>query len=242
VKPTQSAKPKSNTPFPGAIPFALIGLISSAIGFFPTFFVRLDEVDFAHLVHGWTMIGWLVLVLVQALLIRSRRYRVHRVLGWSSLALFVAMIVTSCQMVILMLSGKSGLPYELAKFFAYSDIVDTPLMLILFGGAIILRKNRHLHSRLIAATVLVSIVPGLARMFNILIWRSMEGLFTAMHPTYLLILGVLGIAIYVDHRANRLRWPLPLTFVWFSGVYATQWVVVDMAWYEALTRSIGSLA
>lgn len=238
----KKTRKKAPLPFSGAIPMVSIGLIATIIGFLPTFFMRLSKVDTAHLIHGWTMIGWLLLVLTQALLIRSRRHRLHHLLGWSSLALFVAMFSTSWMMVALMLSGKSGLPFDLARFFGYSDIADTPLLLILFISAIIFRKDRHLHSRLIAATVLTSIVPALARMFNILIWQSMEGLYHAMHPTYLLILGVLAAAIYTDYRKQNLRWPLPLTFVWFVCVYATQWPIMHWHWYEVLARHIGSYA
>lgn len=239
-RPRKMRKPAS--PFGGGIPIAVIGLIATVVGFMPTFFVRLSEVDAIHLMHGWTMTAWIVLVLAQSLLIRSRQYKVHRILGWCSLALFVAMVVTSCQVIALMLSGKSGLPFEAAKFFGYSDIVDMPLLLFFFGAAIWWRKDRHLHSRLMAVTVLTSIVPALARMFNILIWRSFEGLYLAMHPTYLLILGTLGFAILADRKAGRLSWPLPLAFGWFVLLYATQWPMMNAQWYDALARSIGALA
>lgn len=236
---TRKRKPVS--PFGGALPIALVGVTATVIGFVPTFFSRLNQVDVAHLVHGWTMTAWISLVLMQVLLIRSHQYRWHRILGWSSVALFVAMAATSCRMIALMLSGKTHLPFEAAKFFGYSDIVDMPLLFILFGGAIVFRKERQLHSRLMAATVLTSIVPALARMFNVLIWRSMEGLFHAMHPTYLLILGLLGAAIYVDRKNGDLRWPLPLAFGWFALVYATQWTAMQWQPYDALARRIAAL-
>jgi hypothetical protein len=229
------------TPFGGAIPIAAIGIVATIVGFTPTFFLRLGEVDAIHMEHGWAMTGWIALVLVQSLLIRTRRYRYHRILGWSSLALFVAMVVTSCRVFILMLSGKSGLPFEAAKFFGYSDIVDLPLLIFFFSGAIYWRKDRQLHSRLIAVTVLTSIVPALARMFNIMFWRSFEGLYHAMHPTYLLILGVLATATYVDWRNRALRWPLPFAFGWFALLYATQWPMMSAPWYDSLARSISAL-
>jgi hypothetical protein len=221
---------------------AAIGLVATAIGFLPTFFMRLNQVDVPHLIHGWTMIAWLLLVVVQASLIGKRQYRAHRVLGWCSLGLFVAMVGSSLQMMALMLSGKTHLPFAFAKFFGYSDIVDLPLLFLLYGGAIYFRKDRHLHSRLIAATVLTSMVPALARMYNILIWRSMAGLNNAMHPTYLTILITLGVLIVIDRRNGRLSWPLPLTFAWFVVVYATQWPMMDVAWYDRFARGIGALA
>jgi len=236
-----SRKKKAQTPFVGGIPIAVIGLFATIVGFSPTFFSRLSEVRTVHLVHGWTMTAWIVLVLTQALLIRNRKHKWHRTLGWASLALFVAMVATSAQVIALMLSGKSGLPFEGAKFFGYSDLVDMPLMIFFFCAAIYWRKDRHLHSRLMAVTVLFSIIPAVARMFNILIWRSYEGLFLAMHPTYLLLLGVLAVAIRADVKAGRLRWPLPVAAGWFVLVYATQWPMMNVAAYDSLARAVGSL-
>jgi hypothetical protein len=152
------------------------------------------------------------------------------------------MVVTSCHMMALMLSGKTHLAFAAAKFFGYSDIVDMPLLLFFFGSAIYWRKNRLLHSRLMTVTVLTSIVPALARMFDILIWRSFEGLYYAMHPTYILILGSLAIACYFDWKSNRLRWPLPFALGWFVFVYATQWPMMNAQWYDSLARAIGTLA
>ncbi|MDE2303568.1 MAG: hypothetical protein KGK11_13525 [Sphingomonadales bacterium] len=235
-------KARRATPFAGSIAMVWVGLVATAIGFLPTFFMRLGSVDAAHLIHGWTMIGWLLLVLTQATLIGRGKYRVHRILGWCSLGLFVAMVGSSLQMMAMMLSPASKLPFPVAKFFGYSDFADMPLLFLLFGSAIRFRKDRHLHSRLIGATVMTSIVPALARMYNILIWRSMDGLNHAMHPTYLTILVTLGILIMIDRRNGNLRWPLPLTFAWFTVVYATQWLIMDVAWYDRLAHTIGALA
>ena len=73
-------------------------------------------------------------------------------------------------------------------------------------------------------------------------WRSFEGLYLAMHPTYLLILAVLGVSALADWRGGRLRWPLLLAFCWFVFVYATNWPVLQLGWYDALCRWIGSFA
>lgn len=236
------AKRRGAAAYAGALPVALIGLLATLVGFAPTFFMRLGEVDTIHLVHGWTMTGWIALFLAQVTLIRTRRQAWHRKLGWASLVLFAAMVVTSLQVLALMLSGKSGLPFPMAKFFGWSDIADFPLLIFSFCAAIHFRRDRYLHSRLMAVTVLTSIVPALARMFNIAIWRSLEGLYMAMHPTYILILMVLGLSALADRRAGRLHWPLPLAFGWFGLVYATNWPVMQAAWYDGLCRWIGSLA
>lgn len=232
---------KALNPFAAGLPIALIALAVSIIGFWRTFLSRLAEVDLPHHVHGWTSFAWLGLVLSQALLIRSGQYRLHRILGWASIFFFAVMMISSWQMIALMLSPKSLLPFEMAKFFAYTDLIDIPLILVLYGGAIVLRKDRHVHSRLITATVLATIIPALGRMFN-LFTPGMDGLMLAMHPTYLFVLTILGVAIYIDSRNGRLRWPLPFAFAWFVMAYATLWTGAKSAWFDALARSIAATA
>ena len=240
-RPARRPRRRSTDPFGGGIPMALVALATTGIGFWRSFFSRLGDVPLDHMVHGMTSTGWLVLVLVQGLLIRSHRVRWHRILGWSSVVLFAAMYVTSWQMVVQMLSPGNNLPFETAKIFAFSDVVNFPLMLILYGGAILLRKSPDLHSRLISATVLVTIIPAVARMFNLVI-PGMDGLILSMHPTYVFILAILGIAIYVDWSRERLRWPFPLVFVWVAITYAAIFPAWKSDWFDAVCRAIAGTA
>jgi hypothetical protein len=240
-QPAQQPAKRATDPFGGGIPMALVALAVTGIGFWKRFFSQLDHVDAAHLLHGGITTGWLVLVLVQASLVRSRKFRWHRTFGWASLVIFTVFVVTSCQMIALMLSGKSGLPFPLAKLFGYSDITTLPLLVVLYGGSIILRKDRHVHSRLVSATLLVAIIPAAARMFN-LIWPGMDGLVFSMHPTFLFSLGILGIAIFADWRKGRLRWPFPFAFGWLAITYASLFPALGSQWYDHLARAIGALA
>lgn len=239
-----AAKPPKNRasdPFGGGISIALVAIAVTGIGFWRTFFSKLGHVDAVHLLHGAVMTGWLVLVMAQASLIRSLNFRLHRTIGWASSALFVIMIVTSWQMVALMMSGKSGLPFDFAKPFAYSDLATLPLLIILYGGAIILRKDRHVHSRLVSMTVLVAIVPAVARMFN-LIWKGPDGLLFAMHPTYLFVLAIIAFATFADWRNGRLRWPFPLALAWFAITYASLFPGMRSQWFDQMAKAIGATA
>jgi hypothetical protein len=236
---TKRPAKKASDPFGGAIPMVLVALAMTGIGFWRTFFSKLGHVDAVHMMHGVVMTGWLVLVMTQALLIRNRKFKLHRVIGWGSTVLFAVMIVTSWYMVALMLSGKTGLPFAFAKPFAYSDLVTLPLLIILYSAAILLRKDRHVHSRLVTTTVLVAFVPAVARVFN-LIWTGPVGLLFAMHPTYIFVLAILGIAIFADWRNKRLRWPLPFAFVWFAVVYASFFPGFASQWFDHVARAVGA--
>src|SRR5690606_20229235 len=98
-------KAQNNEPFGGAATMALLAIVVTLIGFWQSFFAILGEVRLAHQVHGWTSTGWLVLVFVQAFLIRSRQFKLHRVFGWSSVVLFTALLGSSWYVLAYMLSG-----------------------------------------------------------------------------------------------------------------------------------------
>jgi hypothetical protein len=232
---------RASDPFGGGIEMALVALAVTGVGFYRTFFSKPLSLDTAHLLHGMTSTAWLTLVLVQALLIRSRRFKIHRLLGWTSLLLFGALIVTSWQMVALMLSGATHLPFDWAKLFALSDLLTLPLTIILYVAAIVLRRDRYVHSRLLSATVLVIIVPAVARMFN-LVFPGADGLVVAMHPTYLFVLAVLAVAIFADWKNERLRWPFPFAFVWLAATYAMLFPAWKSQWFDAIAKTIGGIA
>jgi hypothetical protein len=232
---------RANDPFGGGIPMVLVALAMSGIGFYRSFLSRLGQVDALHMTHGLVTLGWLLLVLLQASLIRSGQYKWHRVLGWSSLLLFAALIVTSWHMVAFMLAPGNPQPFESAKLFAYSDLATLPLIIILYGGAILLRKDRHIHSRLVSTTILVSIVPAVARVFN-LIWTGTDGLVFVMNPTYLFILVILAVAIFADWKNDRLRWPFPFAFAWFAVTYATLFPAWHSHWFDAVARAVAATA
>jgi hypothetical protein len=229
-------------PFRGGIPIALVALAVTLIGFWRTFFSQLGHVDAAHMLHGAAATGWLVLILSQAALIRSREFKWHRVIGWCSLLLFTVLMVSSWHMMALLLSGKgSPMPFELAKLFVYSDVTALPLFIICYAGAILLRKDRHVHSRLVSTTVLAGLLPALARMFA-LIWPGIDGLIFSMHPTYIFVLAILAAAIFLDWKKDRLRWPFPFAFVWFAISYATLFSGTSSHWFDHLARAIAATA
>jgi hypothetical protein len=227
-------------PFGGGIPIALFAIGVTFAGFFPSFFSNPLSLDALHLVHGVTSYAWLLLVLLQASLIRARRFSWHRTIGWSSLALFVVLVVTSWQLVGIMLSGASGMPFELAKLLALSDLATLPLFVVLYLGALWFRRDRHVHSRLISATVLVGTIPALGRLLAMV--PAFGGLAGALHPTYLIVLAVLAIAMAADWRAGRLRWPFPLAFAWFAVTYATLYPLSATSWFDGVSRTLAASA
>ncbi len=241
ITPLPKRRKVNTEPYGGATSMAILAILVTLIGFWRSFFSILDEVSLANIVHGASSTGWLVLVLVQATLIRTGHFKWHRVLGWSSIALFVVLLASSWHVLAHMLSGKSDVPYEFAKLFALSDVMAVPLMIVAYVAAIYYRKDRHLHSRLISITLLGGLLPPISRMFN-LIWTGRDGLIFAMNPTYLFVIAILAVVIYTDWKQNRLRWPFPFAAIWFLLSYAILFPAWKSHWFDVTAKFIGSTA
>lgn len=231
---------RAQDPFGGGVPLALLTIAFTLFGFFPSFFANPLALDAWHLVHGIAATGWVALVLVQASLIRRRSFAMHRTLGWSSLALFAVLVVSSLKLVQIMLSGASGMPIELGRLLGFSDLVTLPLMIGLYAAALVLRSDRHVHSRLVSGTLLVGVIPAAGRAFAAIPW--LEGLRGALHPTYLMVLAVLALAIWRDRQEGRLRWPFPLMFAWFAAAYAGVFWIAEGPWFTSVALAIGALS
>ena len=93
---------RSSEPFGGARALALLAIAVTLIGFWRTFFTQLGNTDTLHMLHGASSVGWLVLVLVQASLIRARKFNAHRLLGCCSLLLFTLLLVSAWNVLVLM--------------------------------------------------------------------------------------------------------------------------------------------
>lgn len=230
---------RAQDPFGGGVPLALLTIAFTLFGFFPSFFANPLALDAWHLVHGVAATGWVLLVLVQASLIRVRNFALHRTIGWASVALFAVLLVSSLKLVQIMLSGASGMPIELARLLGFSDLATLPLMVGLYAAALLLRRDRHVHSRLVSGTLLVGIIPAAGRAFTAI--PGIDGLRGALHPTYLLVLAVLALAIVADYPAGRLRWPFPLMFGWFALTYLGIYTLAEGDWFTGVAQGIGQL-
>jgi hypothetical protein len=56
------------------------------------------------------------------------------------------------------------------------------------------------------------------------------------------VLVILAIAIFVDWKKDRLRWPFPFAFVWFAISYATLFPGTSSLWFDHLARAIAATA
>ena len=145
--------------------FFVVALMMSVfvfIGFAPTYYLRTAAEPpvirpTLHL-HGILYSAWMVLFIVQAALIGLRQPRIHRRLGYFGVGLAVAMLVAGA-IVGFEATRASEDPFLIATF-AFGDlIVFGPLV----AAAVILRKQRDYHKRLMLCATVAIIDAGVGR-------------------------------------------------------------------------------
>lgn len=191
--------------------------------------------------HGVVFVGWLCLLTVQVLLIRSRRVDIHRELGMAGVALYGAMIVLGLTTSVVVDYYVFPTPHGDPSFLSI-QLADMVNFSVLGGAAIALRKAPDAHRRLmIMATVLISDAgfgrwwgPGLHRLLGDGYWGS----WAQDYLSDFLLIALMGV--YDLFSRGRLYFAYVLGAAWGLGVQLVAiWLYVRPWWKPVATTLIG---
>jgi uncharacterized membrane protein YozB (DUF420 family) len=143
------------------------------LGFSRTFFLRpwfpeakaLAAPEAVFYVHGILNTGWMALLIVQALLIRTRRIGLHRQLGIVGVVLAGAIVIVgsgSCLVAAHRPGGFIGVPIPPLQFLAEA-LPDMFLFGLFVGLAIVWRQNTQTHKRLMLLATINLLEAAIAR-------------------------------------------------------------------------------
>lgn len=152
--------------------YLLVGLVLvvTVIGFWPTYFAKLDSVYGAFLYHGLTAAAWIVLVGFQSWSIHHRARVLHRKVGMLSLLLF-PLLIASFVMIINVsasrfLKGDSQFWQQFGPIFGYIMVTAITAYLVLFFQALRHRRNVYLHAGYMLATPFMLWEASFGRVLN----------------------------------------------------------------------------
>jgi hypothetical protein len=219
--------------------FTLI-LVILIVGFWQTYFGELAAGTLpARLhIHAVAMIAWMLLLIGQAWLVRSGRFQAHRAMGWTSLALAPAVVISGLWVNFRFLQGAPDpiqAPGPLgAYWFAFFQM---GAFVTLYALAIVERRKPQRHARYMAATALVFLTPGLGRaLYNYvdpLIGWSPNALQLSLIP---LAIGLW--LLYQDARNGRdVRPYLIFNNLWLFGIVGRVIASRSALWSEVASWS-----
>lgn len=210
--------------------FALIFALTF-YGFGPSFFAALRETDAAHMIHGFSAIGWMVVTIVQAVLIRLRRRQWHRWLGYASLALAALTVASGLQMIQVMVA-REDVPLLDIEFF-YLDLTALALFAVLLRCAIVAARKRDiaLHLRLVACTAIIPLEAALERVFANTFPLLVPNYTVALAASLVFLEFLLVGLIALEWWFRRVRWPFPLMLAYYLIMHATAEPVAKSAWF-----------
>lgn len=156
------------------IAMAIAILATVVVGFARTFFFARWFPEVQHLAapepffyfHGAVFTAWMLLLLVQPLLVASRRTDLHRKLGWVGAALAAAMIGVGIEGSLIAArrpGGFLGIPVPAASFLLV-PLLDIALFALFVGLAIARRRDLQAHKRLMLVGTISILGAAVARL------------------------------------------------------------------------------
>jgi hypothetical protein len=220
--------------------FGALALFAIAVGFGRTYLVPMSRGTFAaptivH-VHGTFAMAWVLLFVVQPLLVRWRRLRWHRRLGWVGAPLALGVAVTMIP------AGYHQVAREVAAgagatgISAILGVLTSALLFVsLVAAGIIARRDRESHARWMLLATLVVIWPA---------WFRFRHYFPGVPRPDIWFAGVLAyvwiIVAMVHDRLTRGRVHSVLlwggTFVIVEQMSET--MAFDAPWWRAAAQAL----
>jgi hypothetical protein len=156
------------------------------VGFWPSYFGPLlrgiTERPWVIQMHGLVFVGWMVLLVAQAILAAMGRIATHRKIGnagigYGALVFVWGLIVSFAAPVIHMRKGEWDL--DRAASFLLVPLGDMALFGTLFGAAVLYRNKPEIHKRFILAATVALLFAAVGRMafikspfLTVLLWLS----------------------------------------------------------------------
>jgi hypothetical protein len=220
--------------------FGLV-LLTALVGFYPTYFSRLAEADLLRHVHGSLAMGWILLLITQGLLARTRHLALHRTLGWSSLVLVPLFLVSGTALLCASLAGTNPFQKAFAPRLTFVDLIALGDFAFCYAMAIRYRRQRPLHARYMASTAVLVLPPALARALGFFV-PGIHSFETAFHAAMALSALVVLVLIVRDLREGRLRLPYPLLLAVLVAQDAGFILVADSPAWQAICARMAALA
>jgi hypothetical protein len=201
--------------------YFFVGILGiTFLGFYKTYLVKFpDFTGFtnAHHIHGILALSWILMLIAQPMLIRRKRLDWHKLVGKIS---YVTMPLLLLSFFFVAKAGYERnlkiMPESDALAIMTNGIPDMFYMGLMYVLGIIYKKNTAFHLRLMSATGLMILGPGLGRFLMIFCGVSPQYAI----PIIILVSSGIGLVWLVLDILNK-KSALPMGVFVGTGIIAT---------------------
>lgn len=214
--------------------FFAAAFVLTFAGFWPSFFAALTSTQVPLLIHGFSATAWMLLPILQAWLIKTRRRHLHRRVGWASLTLAAVVVISGLHT--LQLFALRNSESEILTFkFVYLDLTGLFLFSVFLGLAIWAARKRDypLHLRLIGCTALIPLEAAIERLLLNSVPFLIPDFDAALYASLIFMELTLVALIIGEWRWRRLRWPFPFLLAYYLLMHATLTPVAENAVFQS---------
>ena len=218
--------------------FFIFLLLMSFAGFYKTYLVKFPNFQgftWAHHFHGVIMLTWILMLIAQPIFIRTKNFRLHRIVGKVSYFIFPLLLLSFFLVAraAYLRNIKIESETEALASMGFSGIPDMFYISILYGLGIYYKKKASYHLRFFASIGLMILGPGLGRFLI-----AVCGLpFTAV-PAMIGVIALFTLGwMIADIRKKRSAFPMAV----FLAIIATTFVIgpnSHSAWWLAFAKWI----
>jgi hypothetical protein len=209
-------------------------------GFWPTTASSPAPLGPLRILHGSLATLWMAMLVAQSWLAGRRRMIWHQSIGWTSVVVVPALVVTAVFVVRDMLAHSTYFPRDLRLTLAWIDLWSLALFSGLWLAAILYRRRWRLHARFVGCTVFVALIPALGRLLGINI-PALGGLDSALHPSYWIVEAILVGLIARDLARRGHPAPYAITLAGLALFEATIFTAPHWGWFVAFCEAIGPI-
>lgn len=223
--------------------YYLVGvLLLVFLGFWASYFAKFfdSSLIYSCYFHFQTVIVllWMVVLITQPILIRNKKFAIHRVIGKSTYLLFPLIIISVVLLV------HSRIPYykkniEMEIFIPFKDLFT---LSVAYGIAIINQRKIEIHARGMIATGIIFIEPALAR-FN---FRTFDGISNYPMFPYVVTVSfmylILVFLIIAERKQKSGRWVFPLILGLLILVHSIRIFSIKLGFWESFVDWFASLS
>ncbi|MGW8314550.1 MAG: hypothetical protein ACWGNV_03040 [Bacteroidales bacterium] len=172
------------------VPLVILGFCKSYFSQIPDFN---EGITLFHHLHAAIATVWILALIAQPLLIRYRKYKIHKWIGKFSYALFPLLVLSFIPMIYRALHGANPVN-------AFYPIADCSLLILFYSLAVYNRKNMDRHMRYIIGAAIVFLGPTFGRIGPNILGLQEK---ISQNIQYVIIYSILIGLILLDRKHSK---------------------------------------